>query len=349
MLRAVLERAGSFRLVEAPESPPGPGEVLLGLRSVGICGSDMHLFREGAVGGIAISEAGEAFTPGHECSASVLEVGEGVDPALAGRLVAVDPSMPCGKCRACGRGWPNLCTSVRFLGCPPVQGVLRERFVHPATGVTPLPESMDADSGMMLEPLGVAVHALEIGKVRGGLPVAVLGSGCIGLCCLMLLAEAGAEPLVATDVLDYRLELARELGATHTLNPDRDDVPARVAEITGGEGADFVLECAGADQTQRQMVECAAVGGRALVLGVPEGADQLAFSHSSARRKGLSVLMIRRCNVTLERVLERAVSAKLPLARLVTHKFPLEEVQTAFDTAAGYLDGVVKAAVHPSA
>ena len=327
---------------------PGPGEVLLRVQSVGICGSDMHLFREGAIGGIPIAEAGEAFTPGHECSARVEDAGEGVDRDLVGRTVAVDPSMPCGSCRACGRGWPNLCTSVRFLGCPPVQGVLCESFVHPAEGVVPLPEGVDVDWGMMLEPLGVAVHALEIGKVRGPAPAVVLGSGCIGLCCLMLLAEAGDAPLVVTDVLDYRLDLARELGATHTLNPLRDDVPASVEEITGGAGADFVLECAGQDQTQRQMAECAAVGGKVLVLGVPEGGDQLAFSHSGARRKGLSILMIRRCNVPLQRVLDRAVSAKLPLSRLVSHRFALNDVQAAFETAAGYLDGVVKAAVHPS-
>ena len=346
MLQAVLRRAGEFAVEEVPVPAPGPGEVLLRVRCVGICGSDLHLFREGRIGGLPIGEAG--FVPGHECSAVVEDLGSGVGRDLLGRLVAVEPSMPCGQCRVCRRGWGNLCPRVRFLGCPPVGGVLQEYRAHSAANVLALPEGMDAEAGMMLEPLGVAVHALEIGHVNpGGGPALVLGSGTIGLCCLMLLAEMGVSPLVASDVLDYRLDLARELGATHTLNPERDDVRARVAEITGGEGAGLVLECAGQNSTGRQMVEAAAVGGNVLVLGVPEGEGEVAFSHSSARRKGLSILMIRRCNVPLHRVLERAVRGRLPLGRLVTHRFPLKRVQEALETAANYRDGVVKAAIVP--
>jgi L-iditol 2-dehydrogenase len=274
-------------------------------------------------------------------------VGEGVDAALAGRRVAVEPAMPCGQCRVCRRGWRNLCPEVRFMGCPPVDGVLREYCCVPAGNVAALPREMDDDAGMMLEPLGVALHAMEVGGVKRGSSALVLGSGCIGLCCTMLLAKMGFSSLICTDVLDYRLEVARELGATRVLNPGRDDVVGAAQESNGGDGPEYVFECAGQDQTQRVMVDAAAVGAKALVLGVPEGADELAFSHSAARRKGLSILMVRRCNVSLERTLARALNDELPLSRIVTHHFALSNLQEAFETAANYRDGIIKTAVRP--
>jgi L-iditol 2-dehydrogenase len=234
---------------------------------------------------------------------------------------------------------------VRFLGVPPDCGVFREFACVPAANVLALPDGLDNEAGMMLEPLGVALHAVSVGRVRRGASALVLGSGCIGLCCTLVLAKMGCAPLIATDVLDYRLEVARECGATHVLNPQREDVVAGAAALTAGEGPEYIFECAGQDQTQRQMVDAAAVGAKILVLGVPEGEDCLAFRHSSARRKGLSILMVRRCNLPLKQILDRAVADALPLARMVTHRYPLERIGEAFDVAANYRDGVVKAAI----
>jgi len=347
MLKAVLEDAGRFAVRQDQKPVPGPGEALLKLLSVGICGSDLHLFREALIGGISIREAEGEFVPGHECSARVEAVGEGGDSSLVGRRVAVDPAMPCGECRVCRRGWENLCPAVRFLGCPPDNGVLQEYCCVPAKNLVPIPDAMDDDAGMVLEPLGVALHAMEVGSVKPGASALVLGSGCIGLCCTMLLARMGFSTVIATDVLDYRLEVAKDVGATRVLNPERDEVVAATTELTGGVGADYVFECAGQDQTQRQMAEAAAVGAKVLVLGVPEGPDELAFSHSAARRRGLSILMVRRCNVPLSDTLERALADELPLSRIVTHRFALQNVQDAFETVANYRDGVVKAVVRP--
>ncbi len=343
MLKAILEGPGRFRVVEVPRPAPGPGEVLLKVRAVGICGSDLHIFREARIGGDPV-DAG--FTPGHECMAIVEAVGAGVDATLVGRRVAVDPSIPCGECRVCRKGWFNLCPAVRFLGSPPVAGVLGEFHVHPAAAVEPLPDGLSDDAGMMLEPLGVAAHAMAVGRVRAGRSAAVLGSGTIGLSCIMLLSRMGLAPIIATDVLDYRLEVAKELGASHTLNPTRDDVPAAVRELTGGQGADYVLECAGEVQTARQMAEAAAISGKLLVMGIPVE-DQLAFRHSAARRRGLTIVMVRRCNVPLTELIERAVRDALPLDRLVSHHFTLEEVQAAFDIASNYADNSLKVVVSP--
>jgi len=313
---------------------------------VGVCGSDLHMFKEGCIGGITIEQAGGPFVPGHECVGTVEAVGPEADPALVGRRVFVEPAINCGRCRWCLAGVPNVCPHHEFLGLPPRGGCLSEYIVHPARLCEPLDDHIDDDAGVLLEPLAIAVHSLDRLGVAGGLPAVILGVGPIGLTHLMLLAHSGLGPIIVTDLLDYRLELARDLGADHAFNPRRDDVIAAVRELTGGHGAEFVFECAGCEETFEQMVELAAPAGRVAVVGIP-AEDRLAFKHSTARRKGLDVLMVRRANRTFHRAAAWARQANLPLAKLVTHHFPLEQTQRAYETAAGYADGVVKAIIRP--
>ncbi len=346
MKRAVLEAPGRFEIEDVPAPSPGDGEALVRVRAVGVCGSDLHMFREGAIGGITIEDAGGPFVPGHECVGVVEEVGPGADESLLDRRVFVEPAINCTRCRWCLAGKPNVCPYHTFLGLPPQDGCLSEYMVHPARLCEPLPGEIEDEAAVLLEPLAIAVYSLQRVGISGGASAAVLGVGPIGLTHVMLLARSGLAPLIATDPLDYRLEMARQLGATHTFNPTGDDVAAAVKDLTGGHGADFVFECAGQDQTFHQMIEIAAPSGRVGVVGIP-AEDRLTFRHSTARRKGLDVLMIRRANRTFARALRRALHEKLPLGRLASHRWPLEKVQQAYETAAGYRDGVVKAIVNP--
>ncbi len=346
MKRAILTEPGRLELDDAPVPAPGQGEALLRIRAVGVCGSDLHMFREGSIGGISIADAGGPFVPGHECMGVVEDVAADVDRSLIGRRVFVEPEINCGRCRWCLEGKPNVCPHHRFLGLPPQQGCLSEYLAHPARLCHPLPEELNDDQAVLLEPLAIAVHSLDRLAPAPGCPAVVLGAGPIGLTHVMLLARIGAGPVIATDVLDYRLEAARELGATHTFNPERDDVAAAIADLTGGHGADFVFECAGEMETFEQMVELAGPAARVGVVGIP-AEDRLAFKHSLARRKGLDVLMIRRANLTLERALAWAVHGKLPLARLARNHWPIQQTQAAYETASQYRDGVIKAIVNP--
>jgi len=345
---AVLTAPGRFDIREAPVPTPGTGEALVRVGAVGVCGSDLHMFKEGSIGGITIEDAGGRFVPGHECSGVVEELGEGTDRALLGRRVFVEPAVNCGRCRWCLDGKPNVCPHHTFLGLPPRAGCLAEYLVHPVRLCEPVPEEIDDDSAVLLEPLAIAVHSLERVGFRGGCGAVVLGAGPIGLTHVMLLARSGAGPLIVTDPLDYRLQVAVELGATHTLNPRRDDVPAAVADLTGGDGAEFVFECAGQDETFHQMVEVAAPAGRIGVVGIP-AEDRLAFRHSLARRKGVDVLMVRRANRTFARALKWALRDQLPLKRLANLHWPLDCTQQAYETAAAYRGGVLKAIVNPTA
>jgi L-iditol 2-dehydrogenase len=348
MRQAVLEKAGRFRLTEAPRPAPGEGQVLLRVKAVGICGSDLHLFREGKIGDVPIERAEGRFIPGHECMGVVEECGPGVDRKLVGARAAVDPMAPCGRCEICLKGDQNLCPQVIFLGHPPVAGCLQEYVVLRADQVTPLPAELGDDAGVILEPLGVALHTIRVGKIKPGGTAAVLGCGPIGLCCTMLLARMGVSTVLATDLLDERLDLAREFGARETVNAAKADPVAAVRRLTGGRGVDYVLECAGAASALEQTAEVACVGGRVLVLGIPAAdEDRVFFKHSSARRKGLSIFMVRRSNQTLRECIRWALADRLPLDRLVTHHWKLDQVQQAFDAVAGHVGGVVKGIVNP--
>ncbi len=346
MKQAILKAPGTFEIRQAPKPAPEAGHVLVRVLAVGVCGSDLHMFKEGEIGGITIADAGGPFVPGHECMGIVEDAGAGADESLVGRRVFVEPAIPCGRCRWCLAGEPNVCPHQKFLGLPPQGGCLAEYLAHPGELCEPLPEAIDNDAAVLLEPLAIATHSLDRLGIVGGSPVVVLGAGPIGLTHVMLLARGGAAPLIVTDLLDYRLELASQLGATHAFNPTRDDVVAAVRDLTAGAGADFVFECAGQDETFRQMVEVAAPAGRVGVVGIP-AEDLLSFRHSAARRKGLDVLMIRRANRTFARALRRTLHERLPLNKLVRHHWPLGQTQQAYETAAAYSAGVVKAIINP--
>ncbi len=348
MQTAVLESIGTLTAAEAPVPSLGAGEALVRVTAVGVCGSDMHLFSEGMIGGITIADAAGPFVPGHEAAGVVEAVGPGADATLVGRRVAIDPAINCGRCPWCLAGQPNVCPYHSFLGLPPCGGALRQYIAHPGRLCVPVGENFSDDLAVLTEPLAIGIHALDRVGFAAGNGALVLGAGPIGLTIIALLAAAGCHPIVATDKLDYRLGVAERFGASVTLNPTRDDVPAAVAELSGGHGLPYVFEAAGADETFEQMIACAAPAGKVAVVGIP-AEDRMAIGSSLARRKGLDVLMIRRSNLTLGRAIAWARTGRLPIAELASHHWPLKAAQQAYQTAATYADGVLKAIINPHA
>lgn len=315
------------------------GHALVRVRQVGICGSDLHLFRDGAIGGI---EASLPFVLGHEAMGVVEEVGSLAYAYLLGKRVAIEPAMPCLRCEFCLRGDLNLCPNHLFLGLPPKAGAMQEYIIHPAHLLEPIPDGLSDAEAVLLEPLAIAVHAVDLGKVRTGQSAAVLGCGTLGLCVLMILKQMGVYPLFATDRLEHRLQLAHDLGADVIANARREDVVAEARRLMGERGFDYVFECAGVDATQWQVAQVAAPGAKCLMIGTnPKG--RIRLDGSAARRKGLSIFMVRRSRLTLRRALLLVEQGRVPLARLATHTFSAEQCQEAFDTASRYRDGVVKA------
>ncbi|GIV18543.1 MAG: sorbitol dehydrogenase [Armatimonadota bacterium] len=327
--------------LSVPEPSPQVGDALVRVLQVGICGSDLHLFRDGAIGE---ARASLPFVLGHEAMGIVEEVTSSEYAHLLGRRVAIEPAIPCLRCEFCLRGDLNLCPNHLFLGLPPKAGAMQERIAHPAHLLEPVPDTLSDAEAVLLEPLAIALHAVDLGKVRTGTSAAILGCGTLGLCVLMILEQMGIHPLFCTDLLEHRLNLARELGADEVVHAAQTDVVAEARRFTSGRGFDYVFECAGVDDTQWQTAQIAAPGAKCLIIGT-NPAGHVRLEGSAARRKGLSVLMVRRSRLTLKRAMTLVVQGRVPLSRLATHIFPMAQCQQAFDTAVEYRDGVVKAFV----
>jgi L-iditol 2-dehydrogenase len=312
-----------LRLEEVTEPKPGDDEYLLKIVSVGICGSDVHYYNEGGTGSLQLDQP---LILGHEFSA---RIATGLDQ---GQLVAVDPALPCGKCEFCLEGNPNFCVALDFAGAETKDGALQEMITWPKNAVYPLPESFTPQEAALLEPLGVAIHALRLGKVAPGMSVGVYGAGPVGLLTIQMARAAGATRIFATDRIPERLEIAAECGATDLLLADSQE-HQKILKATEGRGLDVTFETAGDDGTAVETsVETAKRGGTAVLVGIPSE-DETRFTASSARRRGLTIKLARRMKHTYPTAINLVAKGRINLTALITHEFPLEEYQEAFETA----------------
>jgi L-iditol 2-dehydrogenase len=342
--RVVLQAPRQLEIDEIETPKPGEGEVLVRIGQVGVCGSDMHLYRDGGIGSIRMDGP---FVIGHECMGTVAAVGGGVASGLVGRRVAVEPAVHCGRCRWCREGKINVCPHGEFLGLPPRQGALQEHVSHPAELLMPLPDALSDEAGVMLEPLAIALHAIDLVEPVAGRSVAILGTGVLGSCVFELLRRRDDVQLTCVDLIASRLERVAALGPVRTIlarEGATEEVVRELEEATGGEGVDVVFECAGADETLRCMCEIPAPGGTVAVIGTNPD-DRIAFSSGSARRKGLRIQFVRRSLNTLERARDLALESGSAVDRLVTHRFAAPKAAESFEVVDGYRDGVLKAVV----
>jgi len=318
---ARLHGPRDVRLHDEPRPTPGAGEVLVRVEAVGICGSDLHWFEEGSIGGVPLTRP---LSPGHELAGTTED----------GRRVAVDPAIPCEVCSQCLEGHPNLCPSVRFAGYAEDDGALREWMAWPERCLYRLPDSLSAADGAMLEPLGVALHAVDLAHLRPGMTVGVFGCGPIGLLALQVARLAGAARLFATDLptRPHRLEAARALGAEALAAEEGREVRA-ISALTGGRGLDAAVEAAGENLAVDAAVDAVRPGARVVLAGIPAG-ERVSFLASPARRKGLSLVLSRRMKHTYPRAIRLAERGYVDLEKVVTDRFPLAETGAALATAA---------------
>ena len=309
-----LHDIGDVRLHEEEKPIPAEGEVLLRVTAVGICGSDIHWFAEGTTGAANFSDP---FVLGHEFAA-VVESGP-----LAGTRVAVEPHVACGHCTFCEEGNPNLCPNHYFAGQAPQDGALRQYMCWPEAFIFPIPDTISDEAGALLEPLGVALHTVNLGKLQPGMRVGVYGCGPIGLMVVQLAKLSGATEIFATDKLPHRLEAAKQMGATAVFPANE---PANIPEV------DVAFEVAGDQGAVDTAVNTCKPGGRVILCGIPSD-DNTSFKASTARRKGLTIKIVRRMKHTYPRAIALVAAGLLDLDSLVSHCYTLAEGAEAFQVA----------------
>jgi L-iditol 2-dehydrogenase len=318
-------------------------DVLIRIGAVGICGSDLHYYSEGRIGDQVVRYP---FIVGHECAGTVERVGAGVGRLKPGDRVAVDPAVVCGSCDQCLAGRPNTCRRLLFLGTPgQLPGALGELIVVPEKNGFPLPPELSMEEGALIEPLAIALHGLHLTGEPVPASAAVLGAGPIGLCVLLALKAFGTPRVLATDRIDRRVETALQQGASWAGNPDREDVAARMKTIEPG-GLDAVYECCGDEGALSQAVEVLRPGGRLLIIGIP-APDRISFDIHALRRKEISLRSVRRQRFRVGQAIGLLKERRLDLRFMATHRFELEETRAAFELAAGYRDGVIRALIRP--
>jgi L-iditol 2-dehydrogenase len=263
-MKALLLTAPSqLELVDFPEPNPAADEVVVRIRACGICGSDIHGWD---------GSTGRRRTPlimGHEASGEIVATGPQVKAWRPGDRVTFDSTISCGTCRFCASGQINLCENRRVVS--PVEykqhGAFAERLALPDRILYRLPDNLPFEQAAMVEPVSIAVHAVQRTKIAPGSTAVVIGSGMIGLLVIQALRWAGAAQVVAVDLADNRLELARRLGATHTVNSGRADAAAEVAQITSGLGADTAFEVVGFTPTVNLAIAVLKRGGTCVLVG----------------------------------------------------------------------------------
>lgn len=315
-----------------------PDETLLKVAAVGICGSDLHYFKDGGIGSAVIKSP---FVPGHEFGGWLEDDVEELGLAR-GTLVAVDPNGACGDCAYCRAGHPNLCPNVRFIGAPPFDGAMTERLWVPKDAIVPLPAGFTAEQAAMLEPLGVAIHATNLAKPKLLETVALLGCGPIGLLLLQVLKAAGAGDVYMIDPLAHRRQAASKLGAAK-VGASLDDL----ADWTSGEGCPLVVEATNAPEGFRDAVLATRIGGRIVLVGIPDG-DVYTLPAAEARRRALTIKLVRRMGPVYPDAIRLVASGKVDVLAVISHRIGIAEAPDAFRRHTENAPGLIKTMILPN-
>ncbi len=317
-------------------------DVLVRMKSVGVCGSDIHYFLNGKIGRQVVRYP---FTIGHEGAGVVEKTAPGVTIVRPGDRIAIDPAMACYDCDQCKAGRYHTCRNLRFLGCPgQAEGCLSEYIVMPASSCYVLPENLSYDQGALSEPLSIGLYAVRSAGEIAGKTIAILGAGPIGLSVMLSAMAKGAARIFITDKIDDRLAIARSMGAGWTGNVNERGIVKDIL-TEAPQQPDIVFECCGEQEAADQAVELLKPGGRLMIIGIPSF-ERWSFDVDNMRRKELTVQNVRRQNECVSETLEMISDGRIKPDLMQTHNFTLDQTPEAFDLVARYGDGVVKAMIH---
>ena len=326
MKAAFLHKPGDIRIEETDIPIPKDDEALIRIKAVGVCGSDVHFYEVGRIGDFIVTDP---LILGHECAGEVVEVGRDIKTLEVGDRVAIEAGVPCRKCDFCRLGRYNLCANVTFLATPPFHGAFKEYIAHPEDYLFKLPDNMSFEEGAMIEPLAVGVYAAERGNVNIRNTVAIIGAGPIGLMTLQAVRARGATNVVSTDLEPFRLDFAKKLGASLTINVKEDDPVQRILEYTHG-GADVVMDAVGFPETIQQTIKIAKPGAVIVWIGMPT-VDEIPIRAVEAICKDVDIRGIFRYANAYKPAIELVSSGKIDVKSMITTSFTLDHVQKALE------------------
>ena len=337
-----LHGPGDLRLEEVEKPKPDENEALVRIKSVGVCGSDVHYYRLGRIGPFVVEKP---MILGHECSGEVVEVGRQVPHLQAGDRVVIEPGIPCRKCWYCRNGRYNKCPSIKFMATPPYDGALVEYVAWPADYLFKMPDSMSYQQGALVEPFAVGLFAAQRSGIYPGANVTILGAGPIGLATLESVKALGASQIIIADVIASRLALAKQMGASQVINPKEENLPKRVKELTNGEGTHFVFETAGTAQTVRQTVDVVRDGGFVVFIGLPSEAE-IPMPMVDAVIREINFITLFRYSNIFEEAISLISNNRVNINPLITHKFPFSKAVEAINFAETAKDRAIKVIIN---
>lgn len=331
----VLMKPGMIMAKEMPKPSIRDDEVLVEVKSVSICGSDIEYYEAGRIGEFVVKEP---LILGHESAGLVTEVGKGVDNLKVGDRVAVEPVVGCRKCKYCKTGHYNICPDRTILATPPTNGAFVEYLAHPADHVFKLPDSISYDEGALMEPLSVGIHAGERADVRLGDRVAVLGAGPIGLMAMQVALAMGASEVMITDVVDFRLKKAMDLGASEAINVRRDSIDSYASSF------DKVIQASKAPEAFTQAMKLVDRRGRICHVGLLS-VEEVPVDLNLITTREFDIVGSFVYVYDYPRAISMVNSGKVKLAPLVSIHFSLDEVEKALRYPKEHPDSCIKTMV----
>src|SRR5256886_13737799 len=317
-------RAPGLKVTTVPKPSPGPGEVLIGVRHAGVCGTDLHIADWNAW---AQGRMRPPVVVGHEFAGEIVTLGAGVTELNVGQLVTAEGHIVCGHCLQCRTGNGHICRNTRIIGVDR-DGGLAAFLAMPATNVLTL-DGIPTEIGAIMDPMGNAFHTVLTAEIPGS-TVLIVGCGPIGCFAVGIARAAGATKVIASDVNPKRLALAATMGAHVTINPKKDDVVKTVLAETEEEGADVVCEMSGVPSALHQAFAAVRMGGRVQLLGIPDGAVPVDFANEIIF-KGITVYGVigRKMYQTWHQMRRFLIGGQFDPRPIITHKFPLAKIDDA--------------------
>lgn len=338
MKAAIMSDIRKVHLGEIDKPECKEDQILVKIEAVGVCGSDLHYYTEGAIGDFIVKPP---FILGHECAGVVSEVGKNVVGFKVGERVALEPGVPCGKCSFCKQGKYNLCPDVVFFATPPVNGVFTEYVAYQPDWAFKLPDNMSFAEGALIEPLAVGIHAANQGGADLGKSALIFGCGCIGLVTLLALKSKGVSSVYMCDMVPARMEKAMELGATAVFDVTKCDVISEVMKMTNGAGVDMVYEMTGAEKAVQSCGKAVKRGGTIVLVGMGSKTN-ICFDFGDILFKEAEIKTVFRYRNIYEKAIQAVKSGSIPINKIVSHTYKLDDISEALEYHVENKNNIIK-------